>query len=122
MPTAIKDHPRVAVVTGGSGGIGGETEGPTVSDRTTENLNRLSNDVFNTVTAAKVETTTEKVDPAEASVIAAATLHVVDAYRVIETLSCTSFSRSLPYSFEFAWQCICAALVALDECSATFDL
>jgi hypothetical protein len=53
-----------------------------------------------------------------ASIIAAATLHVVDAYRAIEALSESEFPAGAPYSFELACQSICTALIALDECSA----
>jgi hypothetical protein len=54
------------------------------------------------------------------SALAAATLHLVDAYKAVDILSKSPFAESAPYSFELAWQCLCTSLLALDECATNF--
>jgi hypothetical protein len=48
---------------------------------------------------------------------ALAILQLIGAYRAIDALSTTSFPTGAPYSFEIACNCLCAALVGLEEYS-----
>ena len=50
--------------------------------------------------------------------LALAILHLVGAYKAMETLSESSFPAGAPESFELACHCLCAALVTLDACLA----
>jgi hypothetical protein len=48
--------------------------------------------------------------------LASAVLHLVGAYRAMETLSGSAFPAGAPGSFEIACHCLCTALVTLDAC------
>ena len=50
--------------------------------------------------------------------LASAVLHLVGAYRAMETLSASAFPAGAPRSFESASHCVCTALVTLDTCLA----
>ena len=53
--------------------------------------------------------------------LASAVLHLVGAYRVMETLSASAFPAGAPGSFKTATHCLCTALVALDRCLTGSD-
>ena len=50
--------------------------------------------------------------------LASAVLHLVGAYRTMETLSASAFPAGAPRSFETASRCLCTALLTLDTCLA----
>ena len=50
--------------------------------------------------------------------LAPVVLHLVGAYRAMETLSASTFPAGAPDSFEIACHCLCTALVTLDTCLA----
>jgi hypothetical protein len=50
--------------------------------------------------------------------LALAILHLVGAYKAMETLSESPFPAGAPEPFELACHCLCAALVTLDVCLA----
>jgi hypothetical protein len=50
--------------------------------------------------------------------LASAILHLVGAYKAMETLSASTLRSGAPDSFELASHCLCAALVTLDACLA----
>lgn len=50
--------------------------------------------------------------------LASAVLHLVGAYKAMETLSASAFPAGAPVSFEVACHCLCTALVTLDTCLA----
>jgi hypothetical protein len=50
--------------------------------------------------------------------LASAVLHLVGAFRAMETLSASAFPAGAPGSFEVACHCLCSALVTLDTCLA----
>ena len=53
--------------------------------------------------------------------LASAVLHLVGAYRAMETLSGSAFPAGAPGSFEIACHCLCTALVTLDTCLAGYE-